>query len=222
MPMKPKFSKEQIIDTALEYISINGIESFSARELAKALGSSSCPIFTCFKNMEEVVEEVKEKAKLKYKEYVEKAFDYTPAFKKAGMLMISFAKEEPKLFQFLFMKEDGKPVEFHDMIASLGRLKDECINVIMKDYDLTYDMAYHLFEHLWLYSYGLSVLCATSKCDLSTEIIVKMLGKSFLGMIMLMKSGAYDMETPTPVLKNEDNIKFLSSFMEGKYGKNNK
>lgn len=61
MPMKPKFTKEEIIDKALDYVSKYGIEALTARELGKCLGSSACPIFTVFENMEEVVKEVKKR-----------------------------------------------------------------------------------------------------------------------------------------------------------------
>ena len=51
MPPKPKFTREQVVDAALELVSKKGIEALTARELGAQLGSSACPIFTAFKNM---------------------------------------------------------------------------------------------------------------------------------------------------------------------------
>lgn len=211
MPMKPKFTKEEIIEKALEYVSKNGIEALTARELGKTLGSSACPIFTVFENMEEVVNEVKKRAWEKYNNYVGKAFDYDPAFKQIGILMINFAKEEPKLFKLLFMTESEEKIDITKMITTLGDLKDECLRVIMHDYNLKYEEAYLLFEHLWVYSFGLSALSATKKCDFSNEAIIEMLGTCFMAMVSLIKSGRYTMKTPIPTLKDETkNVKTFS------------
>lgn len=212
MPMKPKFTKEEIIDKALEFVSENGIEALTARELGKCLGSSACPIFTVFENMEEVISEVKKKAWEKYNNYVSKAFDYYPAFKQIGILMINFAKEEPKIFKLLFMTESDEKLDITKMITTLGDLKDECLKVIMHDYSLTYDDAYLLFEHLWIYSYGLSALSATKKCNFSNEVIMDMLGTTFFAMVSLIKSGKHKIKTPVPMPKNE--VKDVKTFLE--------
>lgn len=212
MPMKPKFTKEEIIDKALDYVSKYGIEALTARELGKCLGSSACPIFTVFENMEEVVKEVKKKAFEKYNNYVGKAFDYYPAFKQIGILMVNFAKEEPKIFKLLFMTESDEEFDITKMITTLGDLKDECLKVIMYDYSLTYDDAYLLFEHLWIYSYGLAALSATKKCNFSNEVIMDMLGTTFFAMVTLIKSGKHKIKTPVPMPKNE--AKDVKSFLE--------
>ena len=52
MPPKPKFTREKITEAALNIIRTRGAESLTARELGKALGSSPCPIFTLFADMD--------------------------------------------------------------------------------------------------------------------------------------------------------------------------
>ena len=59
MPPKAKFSKEEIVTTALAMVKQQGIEALTARSLAKELGSSARPIFTVFASMEEVQAEVR-------------------------------------------------------------------------------------------------------------------------------------------------------------------
>lgn len=46
MPPKAKFTKEQIVNAALDIIRENGTSELTARALGKRLGSSACPIFT--------------------------------------------------------------------------------------------------------------------------------------------------------------------------------
>lgn len=108
MPPKPKFSKEEIIDAALDIVSRDGVAALTARELGEKLGCSSSPIFTVFKSMDEVMQAIRDEAKRRYDKYVSRARDYYPSFKAIGILMLRYAKEQPKLFQLLFMTENAQ------------------------------------------------------------------------------------------------------------------
>ena len=54
MPPKAKYTREEIVQKAFQMTREKGIEAVAARELGKRLGTSSSPIFTAFKNMEEL------------------------------------------------------------------------------------------------------------------------------------------------------------------------
>ena len=54
MPPKAKFSREEIIDAAINIVREDGFDALTSRALGKKLGSSARPIFTVFQNMEEV------------------------------------------------------------------------------------------------------------------------------------------------------------------------
>ena len=58
MPPKARFTREQIINAALQIVRTEHFESLTARALGKKLGSSACPVFTVFENMEEVQQAV--------------------------------------------------------------------------------------------------------------------------------------------------------------------
>lgn len=62
MPPKPKFTREEIIQAALTIVSQKGADALTAREVGEQLGSSARPIFTVFKNMEELQAEVRQAA----------------------------------------------------------------------------------------------------------------------------------------------------------------
>ena len=199
MPPKPKFTREEVVEAALDIVSKSGIDALTARNLAERLGCSARPIFTLFKNMDEVASEVTDAAMDRYESYVVKSVKYTPIFKKFGMQMVLFANEEPKLFQFLFMRENTGVKNFEDLFGKLGDTARLCIDVIKKDYGLGDGDARELFRQLWIYTYGISSLCATGMCDFSEEQLIEMLGIEFLAMITLIKSGKT--HTPTPVPK---------------------
>ena len=204
MPPKPKFTKEAIIEAALELVSEKGMSALTSRDLGSRLGSSARPIFTVFNSMEEVQEEVKKAAIKRFESYAEKAIHYTPAFKQIGMQMILFAKEEPKLYQLGFMTENHNNHNFDDIYERLGDVAIQCVDVIQKDYGLSEADAKKLFEHVWIHTFGIGALCATGMCDFSEEQIIEMLGHDFVAMLVHIKSGKLNQPTVHPVQNTEE------------------
>ena len=188
MPPKAKFSREQITKAALSVVSEKGAQALTAKELGAALGTSTTPIFTVFNSMQEVQDAVMLAAMERFEEYAHKAAHIKPVFKQVGMQMILFAKEEPKLYQLIFMSSINEAQTFDDIYAHLGSVADECLDVLQKDYDLSKDNAKTLFEHVWIHTFGIGALCATGVCDFSHEQIAEMLTQDFTAMMMLMKS----------------------------------
>ena len=195
MPPKAKFTKEQITKAALCVVSEKGAQALTAKELGAALGTSTTPIFTVFNSMQEVQDAVMLAAMERFEEYAHKAAHLGPVFKQVGMQMILFAKEEPKLYQLIFMSSISEAQTFDDIYAHLGSLADECLNVLQKDYDLSKADAKTLFEHVWIHTFGIGALCATGMCDFSHEQIAQMLTQDFIAMMMLMKSGKPSQES---------------------------
>ena len=195
MPPKAKFTKEQITKAALGIVSEKGAQALTAKELGAALGTSTTPIFTVFNSMQEVQDAVILAAMERFEEYAHKAAHIKPVFKQMGMQMILFAKEEPKLYQLIFMSSISEAQTFDDIYAHLGSLADDCLNVLQKDYDLSKDNAKTLFEHVWIHTFGIGALCATGTCDFSHEQIAQMLTQDFTAMMMLMKSGKPSQES---------------------------
>ena len=203
MPPKPKFTRDEIVAAALDMVSERGMEALTARDLGQRLGSSARPIFTVFENMEAVQKEVRKAAMRRFNDYTNKGVHYTPAFKQFGMQMILFAKEEPKLFQMLFMTENEKAKSFEDIFEELGDMSKLCIEVIMRDYQLPEQDALQLFKHVWIHTFGIGALCAAKVCDFDEKEVSEMLTESFIGMMMVVKSGAKERYNIKPVKKGE-------------------
>lgn len=189
MPPKAKFTKEQITEAALEIVRTNNFESLTARMLGKSLGSSACPIFTVFQNMEEVQQAVIEAAKNVYREYVKKGLSETPAFKGVGTQYILFARNEPKLFQILFMSEQTKLPDFDNVLPVIEESYDEILASITIGYGISEKNAKKLYEHLWIYTHGIATLCATKMCHFTSEEISQRMTEVFLSLFNKMKEG---------------------------------
>ena len=190
MPPKPKFTKEKIVQTALEIVSKKGVEALTAKELGDALGSSARPIFTVFNSMKEVQNEVRAAAMCRFENFAEKKLPDMPLFKQVGMQMVLFGAKEPKLYQLLFMQENRNAVSFDDVFGELGPTAETCIGLIRDEYGMSETDAKRLFENVWIYTFGMGALCATRVCHFSEEKLGEMLSTEFQAMMLLVKSKA--------------------------------
>ncbi len=187
MPPKAKFTKKQVTTAALDIVRKEGIDALTARTLAKKLGSSACPIFTVFENMEEAQRAVTDSAKACYKGYVEKGLAETPAFKGVGKQYILFAIEKPKLFQLLFMKEQTAPPKVDDILPMIDESYEKILASITDNYEVSVENAEKLYRHLWVYSHGIAALCATKMCSFTGEEINRMLTEVFVSLLKNIK-----------------------------------
>ena len=181
MPPKPKFTREEIVAAALSLLREQGGSALTAREIGKRLGTSSSPIFTTFKDMEELKAAVQLEAKAVFDRYMEVAKAFFPAYKKRGMQWVKFAREEPMLFRLLFEQHSRDGAD------------------IMRDYHATHEQAAHLFRQMWIYTYGLCVISAAGICRLTDAEIAALLGEIFRGMIHILHEDS-DITKIQPVL----------------------
>ena len=199
MPPKPKFSKEEIVDAAFEIVRTQGLDALTARELGKKLGSSARPIFTVFRDMNELKAEIEIKANELYNEYLSKAENYRPLYKQAIKESILFASEEPYLFQLLFLVNKDEPVNFEFFKT---RFKDEInryLDTLKTNYQLSDEEAMIIFKHTSVYIYGVGAMCAGRICTFTDEQLNTLLGQVFMAMLSYIKTGKINEEIVVPV-----------------------
>ena len=101
MPVKSKFTAEDIIDAAFLIVRSEGAEKCSARAIAHELNSSTMPIYSCLSSMKELKEAVLKKA-------LDLLISYETKVRTGDVLLdmgigyIMFAKTEKHLFRMLF------------------------------------------------------------------------------------------------------------------------
>lgn len=189
MPPSAKFSRKEIISTALEIVREGGIDAVTARELGARMNSSARPIFTVFENMEEVRKEVIKAAREVYRKYVEQGLAQERAFRGVGLAYIQFAIKEPKLFQLLYMGEQCEVSDITHVLAMIDENYEEILQSVQKPYGLKREQAKRLYQHLWVYTHGIGTLCATKVCYFSDEEIEKMMTEIFISLLEKMKKG---------------------------------
>ena len=195
MPRSAFFSKETIAAAGLEIVRRQGISALTARALGKQLGCSLSPIFTVFKDMDEIHTAVRQAAADLFADYVKDVLDYQPAFKEYGMRLIRFAKQEQNVFQ-LFLERGNSLMENAPEMA-LKRLDE--IKVL---YHLTDNMVLILYRQLWAFTCGVAVLAMRSPDEYPEEMISEMISTQFISTLSFLKSGKTVVNV-TPHLKAE-------------------
>lgn len=187
MPPKAKFTKEEIVEAALNIAKTYGFESLTSRALGTQLGSSARPIFTVFKNMDEVHQSVIESAKMLYKEYVDKGLTAEHPFKGVGTQYILFSINEPKLFQLLFMTEQPQIPDLSGVLPLIEESYEEILLSIQNDYVINELSAKKLYYHLWIYTHGIATLCATKMCRFTSDEINSMITEVCMSVLKNLK-----------------------------------
>jgi AcrR family transcriptional regulator len=200
VPPAQKFTRDDIIKTAINLLRKEGIAGITARALGAELGTSSRPIFTAFKNMDEVLGETVSAVRAIYNGYVEKGLAEELAFKGVGKQYIRFAKEEPRLFELLFMKSDrppasGKPsasgetpFTLENVLPAIDDNSERILASIQNSYALSREQSYRLYQNTWIFTHGIACLIATGVSTLNEDEVSDRLTEAFTALLIKMKS----------------------------------
>jgi len=173
MPPLKRFQREEIIDTAYEIVKEEGLSSLNARSLAKKLGGSVQLIYHNFTDMNELIEEVKEKIHNKYKENLEQATDEKHPYLAKGMAYVKFAKDYPEFYKILFMQKSNMNLdEFFEVDKNTN---ENVMNSITTIFNLSEDKLKDFHTKVWIFTHGLACLTATKTVELSDKEIRKFL-----------------------------------------------
>ena len=178
MPPKCRFTREEIIQAALDLTAEKGVGALTARGLAQRLGSSAKPIFGLFANMEEVQQEVVKAANLRYQEYLRQDMSAGryPSYKASGMAYIRFAREQKELFKLLFMRD-----RTHEEKAAGDEL-EVLLGLIQKNMGLSRDDAYRFHLEMWIYVHGIATMIATAYLEWDMDFISAALTDAYQGL----------------------------------------
>lgn len=183
MPPKCKFTKDEIIQTALDIVRAEGIDAVTARGLAAKLGTSTRPIFTFYENMEDLRQDTIMAAKALYTQYAMEGLHSDPPFMGVGVQYLKFAKVEPKLFQLLFMSEMPEKFDPFTALRTYDDRFEDVVHIIQDGFQVNSDAASKLYRHLWIYTHGIATLLVTKVCSFSDEEIGQMLTEVFVSLM---------------------------------------
>lgn len=180
MARKESISKQMILDTAFALAREEGMANITARKLAEKAGCSTQPIFRTYQNMDELLNEVYEKAADFFQDYYSlyPRLGKTP-FSDLGMAYIAFAREEKQLFRMLFMPENRKKGLYELLNGKTENVKSEIQSAGANGCP---DPG-TLFMKMWIFIHGAASMSLTGDYDLSDQETRKMLEEVYYSFI---------------------------------------
>ncbi len=186
MPPKPKYTKEQLIDTAVDIIRKDGIKAITAQSLAEILHVTPPSVFSHFDTVEKIREAATDKAREIYDGYVKTGLAMNPPFKGFAMQFVRFAYDEPMLFQLLFMHKKDDP-GFNEYSLEEGHT-DFILKAIKDTFDLDDAESRELFTYTAIFSHGVASMIATGACHFTEQEVAELLGSSCRGFLMMIRA----------------------------------
>ncbi len=153
------YSRYQIIETAFQLIREQGWSAVSVRAIAKKLGSSTMPIYSHMRSLEELENELRSKAQELLKKFQQR--HYTEhALLNLAFGYVVFARDEINLYRFLFL-EKPKKLDMEDgpemkelFIAEFGEQSEagKALAALQEAGQET------MIQYNWIFTHGLATL----------------------------------------------------------------
>ncbi len=179
MPPSTKFSKTDIINAALELIQEKGGNHFSVRNVAQILQSSPQPIYSNFKDVDELFDATLAEIKRRLIAYMQIAYT-DKVFRNMGLGFTFFARDFPRLFS-IFLEEGEQNQIFID--AFLKDLRTD-LDLDQRFDSLSGEEKDTLLERMWIFTYGYANLIVKGIIkEISNNEIEKMVVE--VGTIMI-------------------------------------
>ena len=165
MPAAKWFSKDEIIDAAVEVLRDGGFSSVNARSVAKKLGCSTQPIYFSFANMDELKAALTERAVLMHTRRVRDSLraheGNDSRYSSYGMGFVKFAAEEKQLFRWLYLEGRQSGPYSADVLYS------EVIGVVVDEFGYSEEVARRFHRDMLYFTYGLAILANTDHLNLT-------------------------------------------------------
>lgn len=178
MPPKPKITQQMILDGAVALVEMQGIDSLSAKNLAKQLNCSTQPIFWHYDSLKDIVNYVENYAEQLFAKYIRNELKDIGAYKAIGINYVLFAKEHKELFKLLLMSnKSGQNILREN--ANLPYIWQ----TIQNEYKVPQQTAQQIAQEMWLFAHGMATMIATDTADIDESQVSIMLTEVFRGLL---------------------------------------
>lgn len=173
--------KKEILECALNMTRENGFENVNARSIAKKMGYSVQPIYSYFKNMQALKEELCGAAMQFYNEFIYSRVDKDCLLESMAKANVAFAKYETNLFKLLFLQKLNGLNSFNDIYEWMG--DKQATNQIAEKLSLSKEKVKEVYIMLIVFTHGVATMIATGGANISDEESAIILEKAYNSFI---------------------------------------
>ena len=191
MPPKAKISKKMVVDAGLKIVRTEGAGNLNVRRIASELNCSTQPVVYHYDTVNDLKSDVYDAADKFHEKFImtpdENSHDPLLSI---GLRYIRFAEEEKYLFRFLFQSDKFCNISFHDLLDVEG--VNPVIQPLCEVAKLTESQAKEVFETLFVCVHGIASLIANNSLTYNEAQYEKLLTKTFLGTLCIIKGDKND------------------------------
>lgn len=160
MPPQKRIFREDILKAAVQLVREEGAAALSVRNLARTLNCSTQPIYSEFKNMETLREELMGYIR---ESYLHKDAD---SYQQIALSFLHFAQQEKNLFQLVYLRQRARGETFFE-----DPNERQTIHKLQVNLDLSQRQAADMHRRMQYYCYSMAVMMATGYLNFSQEEI---------------------------------------------------
>ena len=180
MPPKVSITKKLVLEAAFEIVQKDGLNGLTARHIADKLNCSTAPVYSTFKNMAELEEDVMFMARDLLVEYTRKEYSEM-SFLNMGVGFVMFSREKKNLYRDLFLSGD----RFKVLLDELDAIMLDTLIHDQQFSDLPKESKRDLLTKMWTFTHGLaSLTCVGLFKDDSNENIIRLMAETGRAVIM--------------------------------------
>lgn len=179
-------NREEICRCALELTRRRGFDKVNARSLAKEMGYSVQPIYSCFKNMEGLRSAVYSEAMKFYNDFIYSRVDESAVLESMAKANVAFAKYETNLFKLLFFGELSGLDHFDDIYEWMG--DKEATKRLSEKLGLPTESVKQIYIMLIVFTHGVATMTATGGANISDEEIADFLEKGYAAFVKAQRN----------------------------------
>jgi AcrR family transcriptional regulator len=153
------YTRENIIDAAVELIRKQGWHQVTTRQIARQMGASTMPIYSHLKSVEDLEQDLRVRVRSMLKEFQLRAYTDQPLLNLAFGYVV-FARDEKHLFRFLYLDrpERMESENLSGMRASFFEQFGEDSPVGQALSAMEEERQDAMIENTWIFTHGLAML----------------------------------------------------------------
>lgn len=174
MPPKKRVTREDILESAFELVRTQGEAAVNARSVARALGCSTQPVFSCFATMEQLKAALFEYASGRCMEQILKGADQPDFVQRTTRWYIHLARSEPELFKFIYLSDNLKSGQLIELMMRYESNR-AVMERLRENYQLDGDTCRDVYQRGFLFLHGIGTLIATNQVDFSDRQVAELM-----------------------------------------------
>lgn len=183
MPPKTSFTKDRVVQAAVQIAREQGWEQINARTVSQALGCSTQPVMYQFATIEELKRAAYDQVDQFHTQFLlTPVGDGADPMMEIGLNYIRFALREPNLFRFLFQSGYAREHSILEMLDSPELTP--VLEAMEAGMGLGMDRTKEVFMTLAMFAHGYASILANHTFEHNEELLKRQLERVYTGAML--------------------------------------